>query len=152
MKSHFSRKSLALMGISILVLSVTLILGYEIKAQASATTSASAGWWSASASVTPSFNDDPELYPVNKMWKGRGSAEATTGMWGGSPDTGSIYVKIKTWTATSNQPGGSASTSYNYAYIKSRSQYKWAPHIGKSAKASGRFEGNALPTRRVTWP
>ena len=62
MQFLFSRKCLTLLGIGVLIFSVAFWKAYETETQQlSGSTSASAGWWSTSASVTPSFNDDPEF-------------------------------------------------------------------------------------------
>ena len=153
MKSHFSRKSLTLLGIGVLILSVTLWLVYEAKAQAGASTSASASWFRARGAVEPYFNDDPELYPLNKIWRGNGTAKAGR-TWGNmSEDSGVIYVKIVSETLSGPQVGGgSASTSYNVARLKARRQTKTALFLSKCALARGSFEGSTLPGRIASYP
>ena len=153
MQSLFSRKSLMLFGIGAFVLGVTLWLVYEAKAQASASTSASASWYRARGAVEVSFNDDPELYPLNKIWKGRGTAKAGRNWGSMSSNSGPIYVKIVSETVSGPQVGGgSASTSFNRPRFKERRQIKTAPFLSKCALARGTFEGSTLPGRIASYP
>lgn len=153
MKSLFSLRSLMLLGVGVLTLSIMLWLVYEAKAQASASTSASASWIRARGAVEVSFNDDPELYPLNKIWRGNGTAKAGR-TWGNmTADSGPIYVKIVSQTLSGpSVGGGSASTSYNITRFKNRTQTKMVPFLSKCALARGSFEGNTLRGRIASYP
>ena len=152
------RVKVSLLVVGFLVVGLGMYAGVqvqEVEAQAGASASASAGWWSARASVSPYFNDDPELYPLNKTWRGSGQTYAGKGWSNGNNNNGTIYVKIVSLTLTSpTMPptGGTASTSYNIARIKSRSVSKTAPNYGKCARGKGKFEGNTISGRYATWP
>ena len=70
MFANKGRLKVALLVVGFLVASLGMYVGVQVQyaeAQAGASASASANWWSASASVSPYFNDDPELYPLNKI-------------------------------------------------------------------------------------
>ena len=153
MKSLSSQKSFALLGVGVLVLGFMLCVVYETKAQASASASASASWSRARGAVEVSFNDDPELYPLNKIWRGQGTAKAGR-TWGNmTEDSGPIYVKIVSQTLSGpNVGGGTASTSYNITRFKARRQTKMALFLSKCALARGSFEGNTLQGRIASYP
>ena len=114
MQFLFSRKCLALLGIGALIFSVAFWKAYETEAQQlSGSTSASAGWWSASASVSTSFNDDPEMYEIGTIWRGRGRARVSVVHAGPtkiSQSSGTVYVKIKEEERTIS--GGIGANSY----------------------------------------
>ena len=166
MQFLFSRKCLTLLGIGALIFSVAFWKTYKTEAQQlSGSTSASAGWWSTSASVTPSFNDDPELYEIGTIWRGRGTARVSivhAGPTKAKVDSCAIYVKIKeeerttsrgvdfsdpefgiTWYSSSRL----TTRKYNYAYCKGRSaSLTWPGKRGKHASAAGEFpSGITLP-------
>ena len=154
MKTLFSRKGFGFLGVSILVLSVMLCLVYEAKSQAGASANASANWFRARGAIDLYFDDDPEFYPVGKMWRGQGTAKAGR-TWGDmSVDSGVVYVQIVSLTLSSPTvpPGGIVSTSENIYRLQERRVTWTKPFMSKCALARGSFAGNTLRGRIASYP
>lgn len=129
----------------------------EDKPPTSASTSTSAGFWSAKGKVDASFSGEAELYEVGKKWEGHGRAEAGLGKWyqptnSSNVDEGAIFVKIKVMTSTHTVTvGNTASVNLNYAHIRDRSKMAWGMNFDKFANARGSWEGSQLSSASASW-
>lgn len=158
-------RPLGLLCLILLILNVTLWSAIttlvhssddEDKPPTGARTNAYANSLMARGKVDAYFTSNPELFPVGKIWKGTGRAEAGLGRWyqptnPSNVNSGEIFVKIKVKPRTIGFPPLTQTWMIPYATSHDQSKSAYGPLFDKFANASGTWLGSNLSRSSDSW-